>query len=52
MIIEDWQLYLGMILAGLFTGLGSAVGNYFAQTHFISNFKKINKKRKKLFTKK
>lgn len=51
-MIEDWQLYFGMSLAGIFTGLGSAIGTYLAQKHFITTIEKLKKKRRKLFTKK
>ena len=51
-IIENWNLYVGLAIAGIFTGLGSAIGTYLAQTHFIKTFEKIKKKRRKLFTKK
>jgi uncharacterized protein (DUF2062 family) len=49
--IEKVDLYIGMSIAGLFTGLGSAIGIYLAQTHFIKTFEKIKKKRRKLFKK-
>jgi hypothetical protein len=39
--ITTFQLYFGMVLAGLFTGLGSALGNYFANKTFIKQLDKI-----------
>jgi len=38
------ELYIGMTIAGLFTGLGSAVGNYLAQKHLVNSLEKVVKK--------
>ena len=37
----DFDTVMAMILGGLFTGLGSAIGNYFAQRAFIRHLEKI-----------
>ena len=42
--IQGWQVYLGLALNGLFTGLGSAIGIYFAQRFFITHADKIGRK--------
>ena len=40
-ILGDWRLYFGLATTGLFTGLGSAIGNYFANKHLIEGVQKI-----------
>jgi len=35
-MIEKFDLYIGMAIAGIFTGLGSAIGNYLANRHIIN----------------
>jgi hypothetical protein len=49
--ITTFQLYFGMILAGIFTGLGSALGNYLANKHVLGSIRQIKssltKKKKK-----
>ena len=42
--ITGFQLYIGMGIAGIFTGLGSAIGNYLANKHIIENVGKLKKK--------
>jgi hypothetical protein len=42
--ITTFQLYLGMMIAGIFTGLGSALGNYLANKHIIDMVSKLKKK--------
>lgn len=36
--------YLQIIIVGLCTGIGSAIGNYMVQKSLIHNLEKINKK--------
>jgi len=48
MAIETFNIYIGLAITGMFTGLGSAIGNYFATKHIIENINKIKNK----FTKK
>ena len=45
--ITTFQLYFGMIIAGLFTGLGSALGNYLANKHILESLSKIKNAIKK-----
>ena len=47
MEITQYTFYFGLILTGLFTGLGSAIGNYFANKHLIERVEKLNKKIKR-----
>lgn len=42
-MIENVDLYIGMAVAGIFTGLGSALGNYIANKHIIESMSKIRK---------
>lgn len=44
-MIEKWDLYLGMSIAGIFTGLGSALGTYLANKHIIERMEKIKRNR-------
>jgi len=41
MITQNWQLYLGMSLTGLFTGIGSAVASYIVNKHLIERIEKL-----------
>lgn len=43
--ITNFQLYIGMMIAGIFTGLGSALGSYLANRGIITQFKKLIKKK-------
>jgi hypothetical protein len=43
-MIENINLYIGMAIAGIFTGLGSAIGNYLAQKHAIEKIEKIKQR--------
>jgi hypothetical protein len=52
--ISQFDIYLGLAITGLFTGLGSCVGTFLANNYLINNSKKIKKgisKRFKLFKK-
>jgi recombination DNA repair RAD52 pathway protein len=40
----DIENLLQMSLVGIFTGFGSAVGNYLAQRSFIKQFEKLSRK--------
>jgi hypothetical protein len=42
--ITTFQLYFGMIIAGIFTGLGSALGNYLANKHIIDKARQLKKR--------
>lgn len=42
--IETFNIYIGLAIAGIFTGLGSAIGNYFATKHIIENINKLKDK--------
>jgi hypothetical protein len=35
------EILFGMVVGGICTGLGSAIGNYFAQRAFIKHLEKI-----------
>jgi hypothetical protein len=37
----SWDYYLGLGIVGIFTGFGSALGNYLAQRSFIRHLDKI-----------
>jgi len=41
--ITTFQLYLGMVIAGIFTGLGSALGGYLTNIHIVGNINKLKK---------
>ena len=43
-MIEKIDLYIGMAIAGIFTGLGSAIGNYLANRHIIESIIKLKSK--------
>lgn len=40
-VIQPWSVYVGLVLVGVFSGLGNAVGQYLFQEHFKSKLKKI-----------
>lgn len=37
-------VYVALALNGIFTGLGSALGSYFANKHIIDKIKKLSKR--------
>lgn len=37
----NWDTIIGLVIGGGCTGLGSAMGNYFAQRAFIKHLEKI-----------
>ena len=39
--ITTFQLYMGMVIAGLFTGLGTALGNYLLNRHILTGIKEL-----------
>jgi hypothetical protein len=43
-MLEKIDLYIGMAVAGLFTGLGSTLGSYLINKHLIKNLENISKK--------
>jgi len=45
--LSNWQVYLALALSGLFSGLGSAVGAYFANKGIINHLELIINKFKK-----
>ena len=40
-VVQPFSLYLGMAIAGIFSGLGSAIGSYVANKHIIENLKEL-----------
>jgi hypothetical protein len=46
--LNVWNVYIVIIINGIFTGLGVALGTYFANNHIVKKmellFKKIKKK--------
>jgi hypothetical protein len=48
MAIEKLDLYIGMSIAGIFTGLGSALGNWIANQHIIKSIDELKKKMRKV----
>lgn len=42
--ISKIDVYIGLALNGLFTGLGAALGTYLANKHVIENAKKLIQK--------
>lgn len=47
-IFGDWRIYLGLVLTGLFMGLGTAIGNYFANRHLIRTMEGLARKLKRI----
>ena len=45
-MIERFDIYLGLIINGLFTGLGFALGTYFVNKKLIKKIDMIEKKLK------
>ncbi|MFH0701798.1 MAG: hypothetical protein V2A62_05170 [Candidatus Woesearchaeota archaeon] len=41
--MEPMTVYLGMFISGLFTGLGVALANYFANRHLIKKLDQMDK---------
>ena len=33
--LDAWNVYVGLAINGVFTGLGAAIGTYVAQSHII-----------------
>jgi len=50
--LQNWDVYTGLAINGLFTGLGAAVGTYLSQTHIIKNAEKVRRKIRKAIRKK
>lgn len=46
-MIEKIDLYLGMAVAGIFTGLGSAIGSWVANRGILKHIEKIEFKMKR-----
>jgi predicted hydrocarbon binding protein len=47
--LSNFNIYLGLAITGIFTGLGSAIGSYLANAHLIKRGEKISSKFKSLF---
>jgi hypothetical protein len=43
----DFDSFVQIAMVGIFTGFGSAIGNYLAQRSFIKHFEKIGVKNNK-----
>ena len=43
-MIERFDLYLGMAITGIFSGLGTAIGSYLANKHIIEKLNKLSAK--------
>ena len=43
--INKWEVYYGLAINGLFTGIGATIGTYLAQNHVINKTKKLFKKK-------
>ena len=41
--IGSFQLYIGMVISGLFTGIGVAFGTYLVNKYFVKKTEKIMK---------
>ena len=46
--ISKFDVYVGLALNGIFSGLGCAIGNYFANTHIIKRSQKLINKIRQL----
>lgn len=42
--IQPINLYIGMAISGIFTGIGVAVGTYIAEKYILTKTKKLIKK--------
>jgi len=40
-ILTKTDIYMGLIINGIFTGFAVAIGNYMANKHFIDGIKKM-----------
>jgi len=47
--LSTWNVYIGLAISGIFSGLGTALGIYFAQRHFIKRGEKLMKRIKRMF---
>lgn len=47
--ISKFDIYLGLALNGLFSGLGSAIGVYFANKHIVKKSEKLMRRIKRRF---
>jgi hypothetical protein len=45
-VIEKFDIYIGIAVNGIFTGLGVALGNWVAQKHIIEKMENRNGKAK------
>jgi hypothetical protein len=43
-MLQNIDLYIGLIITGLCTGLGSAIANYFVNKHLIERIENIKKR--------
>lgn len=42
--INKFDIYIGLAVTGIFSGVGSAIGNYLATKHIIEGSRRILKK--------
>ncbi len=47
--ISKVDVYMGLAISGLFSGLGAALGSYFANKHVIERGRRIVKRIKRTF---
>jgi len=46
-VLDNFNIYFGIVINAIFTGLGVAIGTYLADNHIIKRGKKIIKRFKK-----
>ena len=46
-VLDNFNIYFGVVVNALFTGIGVALGSYIANSHVIKNITKLKKKIKK-----
>ena len=46
--LNKFDIYFGLAINGVMTGLGASIGTYFAQAHIIKKSEKLVKKFKRL----
>ena len=48
--ISSTNILIGLAINGVFTGIGTAIGNYFANRHIVSAYERLLKKKNKFLS--
>ena len=43
-MVSEINIYVGMVIAGLFTGMGNAIGTYLSNKHLLKKIEALEEK--------